>query len=134
MSFRNSSSNWQWRYFAAPDIPDVLAEQNGFIENELALPDGRTLQAVPFEFPAEGIINMYDIMPEIPAALARNLLIADFTADAPGSLFIGLAADWKWTFRFNGQVLVDIPAKTADNRTVPKLIENEANQHAEDET
>ena len=107
MSFRVSSANWQWRYFSAADIPDVLGSIDGFIENELALPDGRVLQAVPFDFPAGGIINMYDIMEEIPPALARNLLIADFTADAPGSLFIGLAADWKWIFYFNGQKLID---------------------------
>ena len=40
MSYRKSTANWQWRYFAAPGIPDVLADLNGFLENEITMPDG----------------------------------------------------------------------------------------------
>lgn len=62
MSFRESTSNWQWRYFAADNIPDILGCLEGFIENELPLADGRILKPVFFHFPESGMINMYDIM------------------------------------------------------------------------
>ena len=29
MSYRENTANWQWKYFAAPDIPDVLENITG---------------------------------------------------------------------------------------------------------
>ena len=107
MSDNTKLSKFQWRYFAAPEIPDILDEITGFIDDELLLPDGRCLNGVKFDFPANGIINMYDIIDPIPAPLARTILTADFYADAPGKCFVGLGADWKWTFRFNNEMLIN---------------------------
>lgn len=126
MSFRVSTANWQWRYFAAPQIPDMLDSVEGFIGQTLTLPDGRVLQSVPFDFPEGGIINMYDIMPELPEVSARTVVVAEFTADADGSLFIGFGGDWKWTLRFNGQMLLD--ARVPANSEAPVSYNNHAQE------
>ncbi len=117
MSFKENTANWQWRYFAAPDMPDVLENITGFIEESIALPDGRTVKGVDFKFAADGMLDMYDIIAERPAILARTILTADFNADCDGALLLGVAADWTWSFRFNGKILLD--ARVCANSEAP---------------
>lgn len=107
MSYKENTANWQWKFYAAPDIPDVLEGFTGFIDDKLDLPDGRTVYGQPFAFSREGMMDVYDVIPERPAILTRTILTADFTAEESGTLLLGLAADWRWTFRCNGVMLLD---------------------------
>ena len=43
MSFRKSCANWQWRYFYTADMPDVLENFTGFIDETITLPDGSSV-------------------------------------------------------------------------------------------
>ena len=132
MSFRKSTANWQWRYFAAPGIPDVLEGFEGFLENEITMADGSKLQAKPFEFAPEGVFNFYDVAPEIAqfdklnaagrVTSPRTILVGEFVADAPGRVYVGLGADWKWTFWVNGKMLLD--ARLTANSEAPVRANN----------
>ena len=117
MSYRENSANWQWKYFAAPDIPDILDSINGFIEDTLELPDGRTVKGESFQFAPSGMLDMYDIITEKPAIQARTILTADFVAGESGTFFLGLAGDWRWDLRFNGIMLLD--ARVSANSEAP---------------
>lgn len=117
MSYRENSANWQWRYFAAPGIPDVLENFNGFIGETLELPDGRSVKGESFQFASSGMLDMYDIITEKPEIQARTILTADFVAEESGTFFLGLAGDWRWDLRFNGSMLLD--ARVTANSEAP---------------
>ncbi len=119
MSFRENIVNWQWRYFFAPGMPDVLENIRGFIDETLDLGDGRQIEGKSFEFYPEGFMNVFDVIPDAEKAppLNRTILTADFYADEPGILAVGLAADWQWSFRFNGKMLLD--ARRCSNSEFP---------------
>ena len=117
MSYRENTANWQWKYFAAPEIPDVLENLNGFIDDTLELPDGRSIKGESFQFAPSGMLDMYDIIPEKPALLARTVLTADFTAEEGGTFFLGVAGDWTWSLRFNGEMVLD--ARRCANSEAP---------------
>ena len=126
MDFRESTANWHWRYFFAPGIPDVLEGRTGFIDDALDLGDGRTVPGRKFEFSREGVMNVFDVIPEEEAkkhkTLDRTVLTADFYAETPGSLLIGMGADWLWTIRVNGKMLQD--ARKTTNSEYPVLPSN----------
>ena len=122
MSYRENTANWQWKYFAAPDIPDVLENITGFIDENIVLPDGRTVNGVEFKFAESGILDMYEIIKPRPATLARTILTADFTADCDGSLLLGVAADWRWALYFNGSIKLD--ARVCANSEAPVRPDN----------
>jgi len=117
MSFRKSCANWQWRYFYTADMPDVLENFTGFIDETITLPDGSSVPGKAFEFADSGMVDMLEILPERPKALSRFILTADFCADSAGSLVIGFAADWYWTLRANGKLLQD--ARKSGNSEYP---------------
>ena len=109
MSFRENTANWQWRYFFGANIPDVLENFTGFIDESLDLGDGRKIEGKLFEFSRDGMMNVFSVIDDAEKhqGMDRTILTADFYADEPGSLLVGLAADWKWTFRVNGKLLLD---------------------------
>lgn len=117
MSYRENTANWQWKYFAAPDIPDVLDDIKGFIDETIALPDGRVVEGKEFKFAESGMLDMYDVITERPKVLARTILTADFTANEDGTLLLGIAGDWRWDLRFNGELLLD--ARKCANSEAP---------------
>ena len=112
--FRESTANWQWRIFAAPGIPDVPENFTGFIGDTLELGDGRRVTGLAFSFPREGMMNLFDVIPgaEGHRVLDRTIVTADFYADRPGTLQLGLGADWLWTLRINGEMTVDARKST----------------------
>ena len=109
MSFRENTANWQWRYFFGANIPDVLENFTGFIDETLDLGDGRKIEGKPFQFSRDGMMNVFSVIDDAEKhqGMDRTILTADFYAEEPGSLLVGLAADWKWTFRVNGKMLLD---------------------------
>ena len=117
MSFRENTANWNWRYFAAPEIPDFLEKNTAFIDEAIALADGGSVKGVEFKFAECGMLDMYDIIAERPALLARTILTADFTAESDGVLLLGIAADWRWALYFNGAMLLD--ARVCANSEAP---------------
>ena len=116
MSFRKNSANWQWRYFSAPGIPDVLENFTGFIDDSLDLGDGRSITGKNFAFSPEGMMNIFDVIPDAEnhKTLDRTIITADFYADDHGSFHVGMGADWFWTLRVNGKMLLDA-RKTANS-------------------
>lgn len=119
MSFRKDIVNWQWRYFFAPGMPDVLKDVTGFIDDALDLGDGTQVIGQAFDFYPEGIMNIYDVIPDAEKSVPQNrtVLTADFYADEAGVMAVGLAADWAWRFFFNGKVLLD--ARLSSNSEFP---------------
>ena len=119
MSFRKNIVNWNWRYFFAPGMPDVLEHVTGFIDDALDLGDGTLVTGQPFDFYPEGFMNVFDVIPDAEKGtpLNRTILTADFYADEPGYLALGLAADWQWSFRFNGKMVLD--ARRCSNSEFP---------------
>ncbi|MBO5695143.1 MAG: metallophosphoesterase [Lentisphaeria bacterium] len=119
MSFRKDIVNWKWRYFFAPGMPDVLENVTGFIDETLDLGNGTQVTGQPFDFYPEGFMNVFDVIPDAEKGtpLNRTILTADFDADEPGVLTVGLAADWQWSFRFNGKMLLD--ARRCSNSEFP---------------
>lgn len=119
MSFRKDIVNWKWRYFFAPGMPDVLEHVTGFIDETIDLGDGTLVTGQPFDFYPEGFMNVFDVIPDAEKGtpLNRTILTADFYADEPGTLALGLAADWQWSFRFNGKMLLD--ARRCSNSEFP---------------
>ena len=119
MSFRKNIVNWKWRYFFAPGMPDVLENVTGFIDETLDLGNGTQVTGQPFDFYPEGFMNVFDVIPDAEKGtpLNRTILTADFDADEPGVLTVGLAADWQWSFRFNGKMLLD--ARRCSNSEFP---------------
>ena len=119
MSCKTTTAAWKWHYFSAPDIPeDVFLPEN----NILALPDGRTITGVPFDFPESGIVDMYDIISPRPAGWEKTVLTAEFTAEDSGRMFAGVAADWAWLLRVNGEIIRD--ARTTGNSEIPVRTDN----------
>ena len=119
MSFRKDIVNWKWRYFFAPGMPDVLEHVTGFIDETIDLGDGTLVTGQPFDFYPEGFMNVFDVIPDAEKGtpLNRTILTADFYADEPGTLALGLAADWQWSFRFNGKMVLD--ARRCSNSEFP---------------
>ena len=119
MSFRKDIVNWKWRYFFAPGMPDVLEHVTGFIDETIDLGDGTLVTGQPFDFYPEGFMNVFDVIPDAEKGtpLNRTILTADFYADEPGMLALGLAADWQWSFRFNGKMVLD--ARRCSNSEFP---------------
>ena len=119
MSFRKDIVNWKWRYFFAPGMPDVLEHVTGFIDETIDLGDGTLVTGQPFDFYPEGFMNVFEVIPDAEngTPLNRTILTADFYADEPGTLALGLAADWQWSFRFNGKMLLD--ARRCSNSEFP---------------
>ena len=117
MSYRTSTAAWQWRYFYTPELPDIMENIHGFIDEKLNLPDGTVLEGKEFKFSESGMIDLLDLLPEKPKALSRIILTADFYAESAGSLVIGLAADWYWTIRINGDMKQD--ARKSGNSEYP---------------
>lgn len=119
MSFRKDIVNWQWRYFFSPGMPDVLQNVTGFIDETLDLGDGTQVTGQHFDFYPEGFMNVFDVIPDAEKGtpLNRTILTADFYAGEDGILTLGLAADWQWSFRFNGKMLLD--ARRSGNSEFP---------------
>ena len=57
MSFRENTANWHWRYFFGANIPDVLENLTGFIDESLDLGDGSKIEGKPFEFSRDGMMR-----------------------------------------------------------------------------
>lgn len=100
-------------------MPDVLENVTGFIDETLDLGNGTQVTGQPFDFYPEGFMNVFDVIPDAEKGtpLNRTILTADFDADEPGVLTVGLAADWQWSFRFNGKMLLD--ARRCSNSEFP---------------
>ena len=119
MNFERTSADWKWHYFAAPDIPDeFLGPEN----NIISLPDGREITGIPFDFPETGILDMYDVITPRPACWTKTILSAEFTADKDGRIFAGVAADWAWLLRVNGEIIRD--ARESGNSEIPVRVDN----------
>jgi len=102
-----SLCDWSWRIFAAPEIPEGLFDHGETVGDTLALPDGRKIAAMPFQFPQSGMFDLYRVLSPRPATLARTVFVADFTMKRPGILTIALGVDWMVLARCNGKVFCD---------------------------
>ena len=109
--------DWSWRFFAAPEIPEGLFDRGETVGDVLALPDGRKIQGVPFQFPESGRFDLYKLVAPRPATLARTVFVADFTMKQAGLLTIALGVDWMVLARCNGTVFCD--TRTIGNGEAP---------------
>jgi len=103
------AEKWSWHFYYTANLPDGLFDQgkNPIRNQILTLPDKQQVHGVKFNYPAGGMINLYDIISPRPKVLERTILTAEVQSSAAGKNIIGVGVDWKFKLYCNGKLVYD---------------------------
>ncbi|MBO5762173.1 MAG: metallophosphoesterase [Lentisphaeria bacterium] len=122
MRLYNDGTCWKWQAFTDENLPEETAFYTKKIDEELLLPDGRSVHGKEFALPQQMPTFLNTLFPDGVISGKRIVLTASFIAQEEKKILAGFGMNGRWVLFFNGKMLLD--ARESGNSEMPVDVTN----------